>query len=163
MNDLYKAIIALGRSLDEIDKGRWIQGAVAGITGGRCAVGLISYQLVGQPIYLSHIGARERRWRDIPAAQIAADALRRCVPRESYERTICQTSLISDAGMKRMESAYKRGSDDLSHLETLITCINDTSSEEEVRQWFSDALDLLAEDLLTPLAPEAVDNTLMYA
>lgn len=161
MNDLYKAIIALGRSLDEIDKGRWVRGTVASVTGGRCAVGLISYQLVGRQMYLSNM--LRGCWRDIPAARIAADALRRCVPRESYERAIGQTSLISDEGIQRMESAYARGSDDLSHIETLITCINDTSSEEEVRQWFSDALDLLAEDLLTPLVPEAADNTLVYA
>jgi hypothetical protein len=157
---LHDAIMAFGRSITAIDNGLWTRRTIGSRSHRMCAVGHVTHQVVGNACYLDMSPERFR-----PTVTLMADALRRTLTREKYEevlsalaqRELCVPHITQQAyaeARRLLTNGYENETPSLRELQTLITHVNDwTMTREEVRQWFSDALDLLAEQLPMPLEP----------
>lgn len=163
MNPLYEAVIALGRSITSIDRGEWTKGTIGGFGTPSCGVGLITKHTIGRPLFLTMGG--DLYPRAFTVVELASDALRRSVSAEAYERAVVDTQGMTAQGQlgthvpDMMRRAYEGGGD-IADTQCLIVRVNDSSNAQQVREWFSDALDLLAEDLpvpATPVVPAAAD------
>ena len=181
MNTLYEAVMILGRAVNMIDQDRWTRGSIGTTDNRMCAAGLITYGAGQHPSYIT---AATRRCA-IPevgqAMHLASDALRRAATPEQVEAAINDAlenrQIAVDYGEKPGEllvhdqyiASLRRardGSDNLRDIEKLIVHVNDRGIPDETnggrmvaRQWFSDAIDLLAEQLPTPASPVVPEAT----
>lgn len=163
MNHLYEAIVGLGRSWDAIRRGEWRTAGLGdrSVGASKCAIGHISYAIIGSPLYLTACCCRRDvapppLVPDLPTIMwLMADAVRKCVTQEMYDHAYART--IEDSGfetgdtrhvLQRMEAAM-RGSDVLDEVQVLIVRVNDSlDDKEQAARWFSDAIDLLVDQLL---------------
>lgn len=156
MNLRYEAIISLGRSITSIDKGDWATGTIGGFGKPKCAVGLVTRHVLGRPLFLSMCETFSPR--RFPTIELAVDALRQSVSQEAYDRALTRTHRFVAEGrlgtnvLAHMEAAY-HGLGGIEDTQTLLVCVNDASSAQQVREWFSDAIDVLAEELPVPASP----------
>lgn len=170
MNHLYEAIAGLGRAMDSIRHGSWRTASLGGSRGPRCAIGHVSYEITGRPIYLTVFAdppteeLREQRSARNHVMWIMADALRNAVTPQMYQQALAKM-FVDFAGkdtreiMARMESG-KNGSGDINDIQTLIVRVNDSFSDKsQAADWFSNAIDLLVDELL-PAMPRYNDAEL---
>lgn len=159
MNDLYAGIILLGRVSDELRRYGWKRGAWGCSFHPKCAIGAFGAVVYGRVDSLCSIAndhveglrlALEVMLKVLSPAQQTA-LLAKCVEldkdadRDGEWRTYMQDAYA--------ESMAGRGR--LQDLEDVIICANDRviKTEAELFQWFSDAIDLLAEQLPVPASP----------
>jgi hypothetical protein len=158
MKGLYGAIIALGRSISEIDLHGWTLGTFGNEHHKKCAVGLLSYSFVQTPDHLSLCGLTDD---ETEAAILAAYALYDVLSPEQVERLEAALRRLdednNDSHFDRVYASFRdRNNASLTEIEDITIITNDQvmTEQAEARRWFSDALDLLAEQL--PIPAEAV-------
>ena len=178
MNTLYEAVMILGRAVNMIDQGKWRRGSIGNPRDGMCAAGLITHGAGQHP---SYIVARYAcvTYETAEAMYRAADALRRAVTPEQAEAAINDALKAKQDDVARGESTLRLhdlyidmlrrardGSHNLEDIEKLIVHVNDRVIPDETnggrmvaRQWFSDAIDLLAEQLPVPTGPVVPEAT----
>jgi len=181
VNPLYEAAMILGRAITMIDQGKWTQGTVWNLSDHKmCAVGLITAGGGHSANYVSRMQKYACVSKEqVEAMYLASDALRHACAgpltdaviedaeedrhKAIFRRETPSILVMHDKYIAQLEAA-RDGSDNLDAVEKLIVHVNDVmiDGEMEARQWFSDALDLIAEQLPTPgrpVVPEAAEET----
>lgn len=155
MNHLYEAIVSLGRSITEIEKGKWARGELGFFGAPRCANGLLTQNLSRQDSSVAYISYTKLFTpNETQALKLAARALIDAAPDEVWERTIAWHAKEAPHSLPLLVEA-RSGSDALGRLEAGIVAINDRGGLDPIsaRTWFSDALEILAKELPVPEQP----------
>lgn len=161
MNVLYEAIMLLGRAITELDRCGWGKGELGHQHGPKCATGLVTFPIGGFTFYGEHAADNGLTYSEVDHLRLAESALVKAVPDTKYTQAYSNSGSVQSILMDKA----RHGSTLFEDMEMLIVRVNDSGdmSHDEIRQWFSDAMDVLAEDLPTPVGlvfhwapPEAV-------
>lgn len=149
--------MTLGRSLDDVRENGFERGSLGGISTPKCASGLITCHLTDRYIdglYVEHypeyltVG-----WTadDLRVLSIAAQALVVAAPKSAVKRVLDRNDDLVNSFVQNALA----GSEDTDDLDVFVVRVNDAGIADvaEMRQWFSDALDHLAEQLPIPAGP----------
>jgi hypothetical protein len=163
-NVLYEAIIALGRSIEQIDRDGWMPGSLGGRESlPRCVVGHVSYALTypdGGTFFPADYAKSGDPWLRHVSSDVFPVIGRALIDAltEKQRARLKQLTAHEEAG-PYIQSALVYGSKSVTPLQCAIVNFNDCCLRDEVdgtaivRRWLSDALDLLAEALPVPSAP----------
>lgn len=162
MNLTYEAIILLGRSIEEFEENGWKQGSYGYAANPKCAIGALTFVAYGTPDTLVDFDDIEA-----PGISVAANTLFKVLTVAQVEklRAHC-VEMDADSGTDRHGNpvtilqdslrAVEAGTQTAVHIENVVIVTNDRViyDQAEARQWFSDAIDLLAQELPEPLPVE---------
>lgn len=161
MQDLYKALIALGKSYEDAHSGGWICGALCDVERPKhpkCINGLLTWHTVGVASYISSVNTEYAK-----ALHMAAVALIKTSPENVREEIMFNAGEITKQTLISPEDAA------MAHLENLLIEINDQDdpittepllTSEMAAAWFERAFDLLAQELPEPISALYVPGNL---
>lgn len=175
-NVLYEAIIALGRSIEQIDRDGWMRGSLGGENGHpRCVVGHVSYAMTreidggGTFFPYDYITSTDLLLRHVSRKvfPVIGQALIDTLTPEQVERLRFINEYDDTSGGLIGEALGERP--DVQALQCAVVVVNDRLLRDEVdghvivRRWLSDALDKLAEQLPVPPAAPMTTREIVEA
>lgn len=160
---LYDAIMSLGRAITEIDVTGWCKGEPGHADTEKCAVGHVTYALASDPCMMDEF--RSHYSLVFPTAVKVLWALARAFPVERHEELLKVADycdMQANGGRPICTNRIKAVINGTAHpagrdleVETFVVLVNDRLmlTHYEVKQWFSDAIDVLAKELPIPAPP----------
>lgn len=163
MNKLYEAVIALGRSMQNIDYFGWMQEELGDWDGEKCAIGHISFTLIGNPEYTHGIAFQLMHPHEAMTSRVALRALCEALTEDQLAlvgQYVAATQ--SDYSIRAFKIAGT-GNGTAADYAEVVAIANDEAmrSKAEVKAWFSAAIDVLAKELPIPPAPMDVSDVEM--
>lgn len=160
MNTLYEAVMALGRSIDDLKKYGWIQDDLGDVYSSKCATGVVSCSVLGYASYPAAILKDKGSSDQLDVIGVMFKALCDVLPPEKKQGVYHKALEVDPAAAREVRSVLD-GPVTLGATETMVVLTNDKliANAEEAIQWFSDALDLLAEQLPVPARPVVPEAT----
>lgn len=174
-NILYDAVMALGKSIENIDRSRWIRGTLQ-IDNHMCAIGLVTAGLNdGHSFYPADVSAEDVD-DQILASRVACEALIEALTPEQQQNLRRRAEWVDmnsnnnrDVCRPYINNALAGTFSEPHDWQTPVVVANDDDTIigdwYEARLWFTRALDLLAKRLPEPIpaTPLTVDEILVSA